>query len=246
VIALIDADNVAIASAWSAENETEQIACARAHEMVAHLCQGAEADTCELWLSGPNNFRYNIYPEYKAHRADMRRPVHEKVVKQYLIDQLGAQRTDGIEADDMLGIRQCEIDNNSIIVHLDKDMDQIPGRHYSWELKRKGVVVREAKKYYVTEDEGNRFFFYQLLVGDSTDNIKGIPRIGKVKANSILSGNSIREWYEATRDAYGADEELDMNAQCVYIWRKLGDNWKNLVNQNTGQTQDSKPSSLEF
>lgn len=249
--ALIDADNVAIASAWSAENETVEIAMARSGQMVERILYDAGATEYELWLSGGNNFRYQVYPEYKANRLTMPRPKWEQEVKQYLVDQWQANRTDGIEADDMLGIRQWqlkprfgsamvktegtsydtwEFGSESIICHLDKDMNQIAGHHYNWELVREGKVVREKQTYFVTPEDADYFFFYQLLVGDPTDNIKGIKGIGPKKAAGILHGcESNRERYEAVLERYSCEEELDMNAQCVYIHRKHNDSWRNLI-----------------
>ena len=118
-----------------------------------------------------------------------------------------------------------------IICALDKDLNQIPGLHYSWELRREGKVIREKQLYTITPEEGDYWCFYQLLVGDSTDNIKGIDGIGPKKAAGILHGcESNQERYEAVLERYSCEEELDMNAQCVYIWRKNNDNWRSLLN----------------
>jgi DNA polymerase-1 len=230
LIALIDADNVAIAAAFSAEDQPEAIACARAGEMILGILADSSADKYELWLTGPNNFRYNIYPEYKGDRTDKKRPKWEKQVKQYFRDQWNANTTDGIEADDMLGIRLTEEGNNGIMCHLDKDMNSIAGNHFNWELRRKGNVVREKRNYYVTPEEADYFFFYQLLVGDGTDFIKGASGIGPKNAARILQDcYTNAERLAAVQDYFSCEEELDMTAQCIYIWRKREDNWKNIL-----------------
>lgn len=227
--ALIDGDNVAIACAWSAELEDVGICLARLDTMLDNILVDTKSTEYEVWLSGSANFRYNIYPEYKGNRIGMPRPRWEHEAKQHLHDKWQANVSDGIEADDMLGIRQYEL-TNTIICHLDKDMNQIKGPHYNWELWRKGKVIREKQLYTITPEEGDYWFFYQLLVGDSTDNIKGIDGIGPKKAAGILHGcESNRERYEAVLERYSCEEELDMNAQCVYIWRKPNDSWRNLI-----------------
>ena len=227
--ALIDADNVAFACAASAEEfDNPGIACSRASEMLDRILQDTGATSYELWLSGPRNFRYKVYPEYKANRLDSYRPKWEKETKQFLVDHWQANWTDGIEGDDILGIRQCEL-QDSIICHIDKDINQIPGWHYNWELNRLGKTIREKRQYFVTPEEALYNFYYQLLVGDGTDNIKGAPGVGPKKATALLESLEPIQWYTATRDLYASEEELDMNAQCVYIWRKENDNWKNLV-----------------
>jgi 5'-3' exonuclease len=225
--ALIDADNVAMAAAWTAEDESEEIAISRANTFIESILFDVGATEFELWLSGGNNFRYNVYPEYKANRISQARPKWEKQVKRFFETEWHAHYTEAIEADDMLGIRQRE---DTIICHLDKDLNQIAGHHFNWELRRLGVVIREKSIYTLTQEEADYWFFYQLLVGDTTDNIKGIPGIGPKKAAGILYGcETNQERYEAVADRYGSEEELDMNAQCVFIWRKENDNWRNIL-----------------
>lgn len=230
--ALIDGDNLAFACAASAEDADESIAIARTNTMVEGILQDTQATAYEVWLSGPNNFRYKVYPEYKAQRKDKPRPIHEKACRQFLIDNWQANLSDGCEADDMLGARQLESEA-SIICHLDKDLNQIPGWHFNWELRRKENIVREKKTYFVTPEEADRFFYYQLLIGDATDNIKGIRGVGPVKAAAFLDGVPKQEWYERIKDMFTCEEELDMNAQCVYIWRKNKDNWRNIIGDTT-------------
>lgn len=228
--ALIDGDNVAIACAWSTEADDVGICYARIDTMLDGILADTKATEYEVWLSGSSNFRYNIYPEYKGNRIGMARPKWEQEAKQHLQEKWQANVSVGCEADDMLGVRQYEL-TDSIICHLDKDMNQIRGLHFNWELWRLGKVIREKQLYTITPEEGDYWFFYQLLVGDSTDNIKGIDGIGPKKAAGILHGcESNQERYEAVRERYSCEEELDMNAQCVYIWRENNDNWKSILN----------------
>ena len=231
--ALIDADNLAFACAASAEEEDVEVACTRADSFIENILAETGATEYELWFSGDNNFRYNVYPEYKGNRKASYRPLWEKEVKQYITEKWEANWTDDIEADDMLGIRQLEC-TDTILAHLDKDLNQIKGLHYNWELRRLGEVVREKRIYTVSNEEADYWFFYQLLVGDTTDNIKGVRGIGPKKAAGILHGcESNRERYEAVLGRYSSEEELDLNAQCVYIHRKLGDHWRNIIGDPT-------------
>jgi 5'-3' exonuclease len=70
-------------------------------------------------------------------------------------------------------------------------------------------------------------FYYQLLVGDSADNIKGCKGIGKVKANRAIEVG-MTEWdmFEIVRELYGNDEELLMNAQVLKIQQQTGELWQ--------------------
>jgi len=218
---LLDADIICFRGAFSAEEEEVWIANARSEGIIHDICQTLGSEDVELWLSGPNNFRYGVYPEYKANRITAKRPKWEKEVKQFLTDVWGAQWSDGCEADDMLGVRQMELLGRQepvVICTIDKDLDMIPGDHYNFVKK---------EKYFVTDEEAIRFFYYQCLIGDTADGIKGVPGIGPKKAKNILDAcNSEEEYYWAVRDKFSCYEEFAMTAKCLWIWREPGGIWK--------------------
>lgn len=219
--ALIDADIVAWRAAASAEDDDIFIATSRADFILNTMLDELDVKEQVLFLTGKNNFRYQIYPEYKAFRANKPRPKWEQAVKQHLVDHWQALYIDGMEADDALGIAQCAAPKDStIICTIDKDLKMIPGNHYNFVNKR---------SFYVTDEEGIRFFYYQLLIGDPTDAIKGVYGIGPKKAEKLLAGKGIEELYGIVSDQYSCEEEMDLNAQCLWIWRKQDDNWRNHV-----------------
>lgn len=216
MLALIDGDIVCFRAAFSAEDESEPfIACARASTMVEEIIAATGASEYRVFLSGQDNFRYRVYPEYKANRLDAKRPKWEQQVKTFLELDWNAEWSKGCEADDLLGMYQTD---NTVICTIDKDLDNVPGLHYNF-------VKKEL--YNVTTEESTRNFYYQLLVGDTADGIKGVPGIGPKKASRILdSCESEREMFTACREAYGNDDELEMNAKVLWIWHKEGDIWE--------------------
>lgn len=180
----------------------------------------------QLYLTGDNNFRYTIYPEYKANRPK-ERPEYLKDVKQHLVNSYGAVVSDGCEADDLCGIDQCTSDDETFIVAIDKDLDMIPGKRYSPAIMRNGQIVKDEREYYITPTDAIQFFYHQLLIGDPTDNVKGAAGIGKVKAKRILEGlTDERELFEAVQPLFSCDEELLLNAQLLWIWREPEGIWK--------------------
>lgn len=203
--------------------------------MIDNTLAETGADSLSIFLSGENNFRYDIYPEYKANRPK-ERPRHLKDLKQYLIDRYNAQVSDGCEADDLLGIEQCahfEIDealNTTIICSLDKDLRMIPGNHYSFEIsgKTNGTSwVRPAEQCFVEPFDGLRHFYTQCLVGDPADNIKGAAGIGKVKAARILAEcTTEEELFRAVLDHFSCEEELLITGQCLWIMRRPNERWR--------------------
>lgn len=215
---LIDADTLAYASAAVAENENEQIARWNANTMVLDTLRKLNTEEYQLYLTGDNNFRYSIYSEYKANRLKMQRPQYLPMVRQHLLDEWGAYMSDGCEADDMLGVDQLAAEEPTIICSIDKDLDQIAGWHYN---------PRKETTYLVSPLEGLRFFYYQLLVGDTADNIKGVKGIGPKKAEKILEGlTTEKEMFEAVANVYPSEEEMLMQGQVLWIWKRKDDIWR--------------------
>jgi len=137
----------------------------------------------EFYLSGKKNFRKEIatIKPYKGNRSEFQRPVHLNDARDFLVNKYDAIVTDGVEADDALGIRatsgQREDGRVFCIVSNDKDLKQIPGLHYNW-------VKKEWDE--VSEREALRSFYRQLLTGDATDNIPGVEGIGTANAHKII------------------------------------------------------------
>jgi DNA polymerase-1 len=174
----------------------------------------------KLYLTGDTNFRYSIYPEYKAQRLKVPKPEFLQDVKDYLVDEYDAEVSEGCEADDRLGVDQhiyIEQGIDSRIVSIDKDLDQVIGNHYN---------PRHKREYIISPNDSIRFFYYQLLVGDAADNIKGAKGIGPKNAARILDGCvTEKEHYDAVQEYFSCDEELEVNAQVLWIWRKPNDKW---------------------
>jgi hypothetical protein len=111
-----------------------------------------------------------------------------------------------------------------VIVTQDKDLDMIPGLKYDF-------VVKEP--YSVTEEQAMYNFYHQMLTGDTTDNIPGLPGIGPAKAHKALRGVKSEELFSVVCAMYEAHtpEKLDWNTylleqgQLLWIQRKRGEIW---------------------
>jgi DNA polymerase-1 len=87
-----------------------------------------------------------------------------------------------------------------VICHIDKDLDQAPGKHYNYS---------KQKNYYISEQEAEYKFYEQVLVGDTSDGYKGCPNIGKVRCARILDPDSAhlgeqRTTWELIVDTYAS------------------------------------------
>lgn len=138
--------------------------------------------TYEMYLTASavkQNFRADIATllPYKGNRIDLERPFYYEKVRELLVNEYKAIMITGQEADDILGIRQYEIAKQhgnfefSCIATIDKDLQMIEGNHYH--LKKHLLTT-------VSEEEGLKHFYCQLLKGDCIDNIPGIVKLLKI------------------------------------------------------------------
>lgn len=220
--ALIDADIVAFSCAAFNEEWGWDACVNDMDDMLDRIMKTTNSDTYSMYLSGSHNFRYDINPEYKANRKDKVDPKYREDAKAYLIEIYGAILCDGIEADDAMGIAQGE---DTIICTIDKDLLQVPGLHYNW---RKDIFTT------VSELDGLRHFYRQLLMGDRTDNIFGVKGIGEVKSKRYIDPHETEwEMFQQVQDLYGGDDErLLMNGKCLWILREDMKQWDFPSEQN--------------
>ena len=92
-IALVDADLVAYRCAASAEKNDADIAMIRASRLLTDIISITDASAVKLYLSGSTNFRKDVYPEYKANRDKLVRPMFLQPVREYLVKEWGAEVT---------------------------------------------------------------------------------------------------------------------------------------------------------
>lgn len=206
----------------------------KAYEIV-DCTMGSILSSCKpsgyrLFLSGDSNFRYQIAKTkvYKGNRSQPK-PVHFLALGEYLVRSYSAEYTDGVEADDALGIGLSAEPERRVIVSNDKDLDQVPGWHYNW-------VTGES--YWVSPREGDFALYTQILRGDTTDNVPGLPGIGPAGALEILEGSKSskelcqRTWIEY-RDYFGDTERARdyfmEQARLLYILRKEGDSYQSPI-----------------
>ena len=113
-----------------------------------------------------------------------------------------------IEADDTMGIIQTATDEDSVIVTVDKDLLQIPGKMYN--------PVKDTH-HVTTPEEGWHLFLTQWLTGDSTDGYPGLKGIGPKKAKKIITEaddpvRAIVDLYE--RELVCVDHGAEPRATC--------------------------------
>lgn len=223
MIALLDADTMAFRSAAACKEESVSTALFTVDSIVTDAllhCDRGEAfyDKWQLYLTGSNNFRKEIatsYP-YKGNRTTPK-PEYLPAVRDHLVQKWGAIITEGQEADDAIAIEATKFGDNCVMISIDKDFRQIPGNHYNF-------VKREH--FYVTPEDGLRFLYKQILMGDNTDNIIGLYGIGPKKADKMLEEcTTEQEMYNVAVEAYENEERVIENARLLYLRRKENELW---------------------
>ncbi len=153
-------------------------------------------------------FRHQMYPDYKGTRKPMPEALHAQVpLMKEMLTACGVPILEkpGYEADDILGTiaRQSEARGMEVtLVSGDRDLLQIASDHICIRIPKTkgGQTVTEnywasqvQEKYRVTPEE---FIDVKALMGDSSDNIPGVPSIGeKTATNLIATYHSIENAY---------------------------------------------------
>lgn len=190
---LIDGDILTYRTCWAVQTEVEwddgivtlgsnlaeveMQADQMIHEWTEKL--GIEDFVICFSAKGGKYFRHKILETYKANRKATRKPIGYNHLRKYLEEKYYCTSLPELEADDVLGILATDkTHDENIIVSVDKDMLTIPCQYYNMDTKILEQVLEPIADY---------MFYFQTLVGDSTDNYKGCPKVGPVRAREILT-----------------------------------------------------------
>lgn len=182
--------------------------------LVENIKFNTGCDEVEMWLTKGHNFRYDVYKDYKHNRKDSRKPMDYDNLWDYLVTKYGAKVAEGFEADDIVVYKKTKDPENYFLCAIDKDvLLQTVGTHYNYN-KDEFITV--------TEEDAERFFYFQTLTGDVVDGYPGCPGIGKARADKILDEEAEDEedslWSRvvATYEARGlTKEDALVQARCA-------------------------------
>ncbi|ASF46109.1 DNA polymerase I [Methylovulum psychrotolerans] len=191
--------------------------------MLRKLMADYAGDVVSVIFDAPGKtFRNDLYSEYKAHRPPMPDDLRVQIEPLHqLVKAMGLPllMESGVEADDVMGTLACRAQacgHQVIIVTGDKDMAQLVNADIILEntmsntrMDIQGVV----DKFGVRPEQ---IIDYLALMGDSVDNIPGVPKVGPKTA---------AKWLEQ----YGTLENLISHA--AEIKGKIGENLRNALAQ---------------
>jgi len=197
-IAVIDADPIA----YICSKDTLEESLLGVDSLIANALNVSRCDAYYMFLSDSPYFRHEVNKEYKAKRPTSKL-LYLKEIKEYLKSNFGGVSYPGLEADDLNAYVMIQANktpsNTYINMSIDKDvLKSVWGKWFNFKKFESGETSRQ---------DATRFIFIQTLMGDSTDNIKGIPGVGEKKAEKLL---------ETTNDI-GLMRSIVLNTYCTHF-----------------------------
>lgn len=183
---------------------------------------------------GGSDYRYEMYQEYKAHRDET--PEAIKIAVPYIQELLKAMHIPiiekaGFEADDLIGTlaKQAEKENFQVfMVTPDKDFAQLVSENiFMYKPARMGNdieiwgIPEVLAKFEIERPE--QVIDFLGMMGDTADNIPGLPGVGEVTAKKLLKEFGSMENLLANTDKLkGAmKEKIEANAEKGILSKKL-------------------------
>ena len=169
-------------------------------------------------------FRHDMYDQYKANRPSMPDELRSQVEYVHkIIEALGYPTLSitGVEADDVIGTiaKSAAEQNYEVTISTgDKDLAQLVAPHIRLVDTMKDVIYDRAgviEKFGVTPEQ---IIDYLTLVGDTSDNIPGVPKVGPKTAVKWLQEYTDLDELIANQDKIGG---------------KVGENFRNSIEQLT-------------
>lgn len=143
-------------------------------------------------------FRHRMYDAYKGTRKPMPQELHEQVplMKEMLrAMQIPVMELEGYEADDILGTVSAQMEKQGLevcIVSGDRDLLQLAREDVRILIPKTKAAGTEIEEYYAKDVKEKyqvtpqQFIDVKALMGDSSDNIPGVPGIGEKTATKLI------------------------------------------------------------
>lgn len=143
-------------------------------------------------------FRHEIYKEYKGTRKPMPQELREQVpIMKEMLQAMGIciMEKAGLEADDILGTlaKRAEKDGMEVsLVSGDRDLLQIASDHIKIRIPKTKGGRTEIEDYYAADVQEKyqvtplQFIDLKALMGDTADNIPGVPKVGEKTATELM------------------------------------------------------------
>jgi DNA polymerase-1 len=184
-IVLIDFDSILYKNIESLDEY-----CDRVDEIISQVVVDTKSSHYRVFLESKGNttFRKILNPSYKANRVNKELPLNFKEIKEYIIQTYNPYLSVGVETDDSIistiKYLQSEYPLSEVVIAVnDKDYHTFPVTSYDLYHARFGEIKN------ITKEQANFNFHKQLLMGDASDNVKGVKGIGDKGASKVLENS---------------------------------------------------------
>lgn len=159
-------------------------------------------------------FRHEMFADYKGTRKPMMEELRQQVpVMKEVLKAMGVKTIEqaGLEADDLLGTlsKRCEAQGMDVsIISGDRDLLQLATEKVKIRIPKTKGGKTEVEDYYAADVKARyevtpkEFIDLKALMGDSSDNIPGVPSVGEKTATKIIVE------YGSIENAYAHVEEI--------------------------------------
>ncbi len=165
--------------------------------------------------AGKTTFRHKTFEEYKGGRQKTPPELSEQFpFIRELLDAYGISRyeLENYEADDIIGTLSLNAEKEGFEVKIisgDKDLTQLSSNHTTVGITRKGITdIEEYTPEHIKEKYGlvpEQIIDMKGLMGDTSDNIPGVPGVGEKTAIKLLKEfSSIEKLFESIDQVSGA------------------------------------------
>lgn len=198
------------------DNKTYEDMQHNAEVAVQTLCDLAAAEHVHLHLTPSTSnkggrYLHAIQKPYQGNREDKPKPRYLGIMREWLASRYQGTLHQFCEADDGMSSAQYKAieggqSNLSIIASKDKDLCMVPGLHLDWDtglitncadpfgkveliehISASGTKTKKLKGY------GQKFFWAQMLIGDTADNIQGLPAVSGLVMNMLKPTKAIEK-----------------------------------------------------
>ena len=235
---LIDGDIICYRSVFSREAESVSDILSIADSYIEKTIHKADDDikSYRVFLTGKANFRNEVAvtAPYKGNRPS-EKPEHLDTLREYLLELHPSDLSQGEEADDRIAIEATRLYPDCVICSIDKDLDQVPGKHYNF--------VKDIR-YTMTEWDGLVYFYSQILTGDRIDNIIGIKGIGLKRAMKALEDcdTEIKLYNKCVEMYEGDSDRVIENGKLLWLRRYDGQDWQQPETAKTKGSEETRQS----
>lgn len=255
-VLLVDGDGLAYYCAGNDDTDAGE-ARAKLVDKIKSAVRIVGAGQIKILLTGSGSHKGHRYAiarvkPYQAQRGDSRRPKNWQVLRDYMLSDgfpFDIEVTYSAEADDLFGWWAYNYPDDVVIYTQDKDMRMLPGKHLDWVSHRVHTVEytlstqRERDRMYnvvPTDSEfndkqyGHKWFWLQMLHGDTADHIPGLPRyltldgkikpVGEITAGRLLCAAPVDDIAQRVADLYwsyyGERYLVEMLEQACLLWMR--------------------------